>query len=607
MRGGRSAEYTYEPIFLLIILTATVLRFYDYGSLPFTHDEFSALFRTEFDNFSDLVYYGVKTGDTHPAGVQIFLYYWVIFFGSTTWVVKLPFTLAGIGSIYFLHKKSKLWFNDTAALVIAVFYCSILYTVMYTQIGSPYGTGMLLSTAMMYFWSQLIFNFKSKTKRNIILYVLFSAACAYNYHFNLLFVALLGITGFFLVPNKRKLIYSVIGLSIFALYLPHLSIFFYQLQQGGIEGWLRKPYETFFPDYPFYLHNYSVISVAVTILIITWSIFKSNFQVKKIIIAAILGLTPFLIGYYYSVHVNDVLRQSVLIFNFLFLLFLIFGNIKKLSPKITFLLVVVILTANSCSLIFTRNHYNVFYSSRYEHVVADALNAENLHKDVLAIIDSEKKITEYYFEKHGTPKNYVWFDSVNSPKKLLQLIAHQKPDTKIQLGCLSANKGTTVPLINSLFHNKLIQNNYHGGTTYLFSKGLRNLKEHIHVPKFDDNNFTHWNGINAERIQANGWSSSGKKAYYIDSLSEWTPHFTIPLNEFLQHGNQFIDAQATIKPSCQIEGTLLVATLSQKEKEIYWGASDMGDFEITKNDSLIVMHATKLSYIITDYNNLWTS
>ncbi|MFT6747000.1 MAG: 4-amino-4-deoxy-L-arabinose transferase-like glycosyltransferase [Glaciecola sp.] len=118
MKGNDSASFGYRLLFVLIICTATILRFYDYSNIPFTHDEFSALFKTNYDNFSDLVYYGVKTGDTHPAGVQIFIYYWVKLFGAATWVVKLPFTLAGIASIYFLYKTSKTWFNETAALVI---------------------------------------------------------------------------------------------------------------------------------------------------------------------------------------------------------------------------------------------------------------------------------------------------------------------------------------------------------------------------------------------------------------------------------------------------------------------------------------------------------
>ena len=79
----------------LIIIIGAVLRFYNYADIPFTHDEFSALFRTQFSNFHDLIIKGVLV-DTHPAGVQVFLYYWVKLVGISEPLVKLPFK--GIGA-----------------------------------------------------------------------------------------------------------------------------------------------------------------------------------------------------------------------------------------------------------------------------------------------------------------------------------------------------------------------------------------------------------------------------------------------------------------------------------------------------------------------------
>ena len=60
---------TNNGLLLLIVITGSVLRFYNFSELPYSFDEFSALFRTRFDNLRDLIYFGVKTTDTHPAGV----------------------------------------------------------------------------------------------------------------------------------------------------------------------------------------------------------------------------------------------------------------------------------------------------------------------------------------------------------------------------------------------------------------------------------------------------------------------------------------------------------------------------------------------------------
>ena len=57
---------------LIILSIAIILRFYHLFDIPFTHDEFSTLFRTNFSSFSELIEKGVKI-DGHPAGLQFFV------------------------------------------------------------------------------------------------------------------------------------------------------------------------------------------------------------------------------------------------------------------------------------------------------------------------------------------------------------------------------------------------------------------------------------------------------------------------------------------------------------------------------------------------------
>ena len=82
----------------VIMVVAAVLRLWKLGQVPFMHDEFSALLRTRFDNFHDFIQQGVMP-DSHPIGVQLFLWGWVKLFGWSELWVKLPFVLMGIGSI----------------------------------------------------------------------------------------------------------------------------------------------------------------------------------------------------------------------------------------------------------------------------------------------------------------------------------------------------------------------------------------------------------------------------------------------------------------------------------------------------------------------------
>ena len=64
-----------QGLLIFILLCAAILRFYQFETAPFTHDELSALLRTNFSNFQELIAKGVAI-DGHPAFIQVFLYYW---------------------------------------------------------------------------------------------------------------------------------------------------------------------------------------------------------------------------------------------------------------------------------------------------------------------------------------------------------------------------------------------------------------------------------------------------------------------------------------------------------------------------------------------------
>ena len=144
MRGRDLIHNNRDTIILLfILLLGTVLRIYRLQDIPFTHDEFSALFRTRFDNFADLISQGVKN-DGHPAGIQVFMYYWVRLFGEGEVAVKIPFIISGILSIYLIYRLGKEWFNPLVGLISGAFVSCLEYTIMYSQIARPYISGLML-------------------------------------------------------------------------------------------------------------------------------------------------------------------------------------------------------------------------------------------------------------------------------------------------------------------------------------------------------------------------------------------------------------------------------------------------------------------------------
>ena len=73
---------------IVIMLTGITFRFLPLHHYEFSHDELSGLSRTVYSNIQDLLLYGVKLNDTHPALIQLFLWIWVTCFGYNEVLIK---------------------------------------------------------------------------------------------------------------------------------------------------------------------------------------------------------------------------------------------------------------------------------------------------------------------------------------------------------------------------------------------------------------------------------------------------------------------------------------------------------------------------------------
>ncbi|MBN2236346.1 MAG: hypothetical protein JW729_02230, partial [Bacteroidales bacterium] len=65
----------YAIAIAILLLVAALIRFDRFWEIPLTYDELSALSRLRFNSFAELIQFGIKP-DGHPAGVQLFLFYW---------------------------------------------------------------------------------------------------------------------------------------------------------------------------------------------------------------------------------------------------------------------------------------------------------------------------------------------------------------------------------------------------------------------------------------------------------------------------------------------------------------------------------------------------
>jgi len=590
-------------LFILILLTATVLRFNNLFEIPYTHDEFSALFRTGFDTFHELIEKGVIV-DTLPAGVQVFLFYWIKLFGDAEWVVKLPFILFGIFSVYLIYLIARKWYNESVALISASYLASVQFAVIYSQIARPYISGLFFSLLMVYALTNIIKTPERRFYLNSIVFILAASICSYNHHFSLVFAAITGISGLFLIQRKYLLKYLCCCLIIMLLYVPHIGIILSQLKMGGNENWLGKLPDDFFVKYIEYIFQFSSVVYILTVLLVLFGfikIKKQDIQIRQLILFACWFILPYVIGFLYSKYVNNVMQYSVLIFSFPFLYFILFGHIKQQKAIINALLVVIILSVNIYALVSERKHYVLFYKSIYESVLTDYQDAKKNYNNIASLVDSDRDISKYYIQKHKIDTGFVWFDSfADHRKEFVTFLQNQSQSSEyLYFGCLSSNNPVTVSVIQDYYPTIELQKNYFGGTTYIFSKAPCKESRIIDCLDFESKESKGWSSVDTSKF-VDTVSFSGKYSYVIDSNSEWSFTYTSPLIKIIRNKNNFIDISVRGLLPVDLRDALLVASIGEGDSVIYWGASSFSDFsenKTTKNDWVNIHHSIKLSDI----------
>jgi len=579
----------YEYLILIfIVFVGTVLRMWDYANIPFMHDELSALSRLQFDNFSDLIREGVMLGDTHPAGVQVFLYYYTSLVGTSEVMVKLLFVLSGILSIWLSYLIGKLWFDGTTGLLTAVYISSLQFFVMYSQIARPYVSGLLITLLMVYMWS--LYFFKNRKSTYLILYVLFAAMAAYNHHFSLLFAAIVGVSGLFLVRKKDLIPYAIAGVAIFIFYIPHLHIFFSQLSQGGIGGpggWLAKPTPIFFFQFHNYLLHFSLWSWIVLIAVVLFIIFLPRRLIttdkakQKRWLLIIWFVLPLAIGYTYSVLRNPIIQYSLLIFSTPYLFILLFSYHKKLSIRQNATIVIILLLVNVLTLVISRNHYDIFYKQPYEEAFKVAL-VDNNAIDVFLIDDCIPYYHNYYFEKYG--KQVPYFTKRN---KDIDLAGFDEIVSNINENIVIAEAltGEELQIIQSYFPYQI---GYEHGFTYeiyTFSKDKPSIEKLIDREIIAQTDYESESG-NWKDVQnmVDTDTISGISCCIMTSSDEWGPSISFDLADIAKDGLGVVDVELEVMMPDTVTKGLVVASILEGKETRYWKAINFEDYSPEKNN-----------------------
>lgn len=416
------------PVFLLM-LAASLLRLWSFADLPFMYDEFSALLRTHYESFAELVRVGVMENDSHPAGVQVFLYYWVKLVGFNEFWVKLPFALMGILSVFMVYHIGKRWFNETSALIAASWVAVMQFFVFYSQLARPYAAGLFAVLLLVWIWT-LIVQANTINRWKWLFFSLLLVFAALMHAFTLFMAGLVYLCGFFLINNSKRKPYLLSGIFAIVLYSPHIPVFWHQLRDGTIGGWLAAPDTDFAWHFIQYVFHYSWVFLLFSFLVLVFtfsrnslnSLLSNKFRVLTIAWFLITFATAFL----YSLYRSPIIQFSTLYFSFPFVLLALASFARPLSYKYNTLIVAVILIAGIFTLVDDRKHYEQMYKQGFDQMALETAIDRSAFGDSLLVVvrTARPEMPAFYMERAGE-EHVFYFSKEQNLSEMFVLLANQ--------------------------------------------------------------------------------------------------------------------------------------------------------------------------------------
>jgi len=402
-----------ESILLIVILAvAAVLRFacLDYTSL--SNDELSSIIRTQYSSFHELYDKGIKT-DVHPAGLQIFLYYWLKIAGTSPFAVRFPFALFGLLSVLFSYLIAKRWFHSLPAISVSATMAALQFPLLYSQVARMYSLGLFFCLLNIWSWNKILFPNENEERKRILhssIYILSALLAMYLHYFSFMFVGIVGMTGFLFLNKKTVIPYFTSWILIILFYLPAIPLFLQQLRMGGLEDWLAEPGSNTIMRYLFYCFNNSEIltSIFFSVPVLCIIILGRNVKFTRFqFISLAWFLIPYAIAYYYSIYRQPVLQYSGLLFSFPMLLIFIFSFLpeRKISNLITVIILFffcgITVSTVAENKYYTTPHFGVFKELAENTIQWEKkYGKENITK-VFTLISP--KYLSYYFDRMNTP------------------------------------------------------------------------------------------------------------------------------------------------------------------------------------------------------------
>ena len=594
---------------ILVLAVAAILRLYGLTAFSLSNDELSALSRLQFDSFSQVIREGVMP-DFHPAGVQVFLYAWTGIFGFDEWMVRLPFALMGIVSVYLIFLLGRFWFGTGTGLLAAAALAVLEYPLLYSQIARPYSPGLMFSLLAAYLWSRGLFYDRQVEKPALINFIFFAlavSACMYTHYFSFIFAGFLCFTGLFYLRKQSWLPYVISGVVIVVLYIPHLNIFLEQLSRGGIggpDGWLAPPESDVFSKYLDYVFNDSASLKLLFFVLFTGSflLYRKELSFGKFhLLSVLFFIAPFLLAYFYSHYVNPVFQFSVLLFSFPFLLLFLFSMLPANagSKTVTFLLLV-LLSGGVYSTVSEKKYYTTEHFTEFRKLAQRTISLNSkLGADNITRVTNvfSPYYIHYYHEQLEAPCTYALTRilSTDEKKQFYKVVEEAKTDWFLYSFSNMYDPPEFDLYIRAKFPYLALRDSMLGSGLKLYSKSPIDSAINIQPLKAEFNGFEDnlWNGEQIFRDSSVVYE--GRFSAMIGNEAEFGPTYEKRLAETGSVAGSTIELSAVFHSDTELTGVKLVVSVEESGKAVIWNGQDIGQFMVEKGKWFRAYSVVKLT------------
>jgi hypothetical protein len=576
---------------LLILLVGFMLRLTISYQHSYNNDELSAINRLRYDTVDELIEKGVKTGDMHPAGVQVFMKGWSSVFGTGELALRLPFVLCGVFSILVVYFIGLKWFNRRTGIFASALLSILYFPVIQSELARPYSPGLLIALLTAWFYHKVVFD-EVKNYKNAVFLGLCFAAGMYTHYFLFLFVAFIGVTGLFFLNRENFKFYFLAAILGIVLFLPHLPVTLYHLQVGGL-GWLGPPSPDFLLQFLFYVFNGSWMFISLLLLVLVLSFMTAApatvFRSKNFVLIAVWFFGIYLVGHVLSLVSTPLLKFPVMLFALPFL-FLMIGVCVSRSGFYKLVLVIVF-AAGMISTIFEKELYGDRHMG-YREIAGRMVewNSKYGKENIYTVYNlSNPDYMNFYATRFGDSVDFDWdviefADDYAIRRDLM---------TRTEEYCVVGySERLTLPnvfeTVREFYPNIVEYNRYDNAAVFLMSqdsvsKDRRSIFEDESKAPYRLNDWVVFSLPNPDSICL----GAGQSYCLLSDKFQYYPEFIFKTREVADIENKYLKIE--VNADCPVDGQLTAfisgtrngEPLIQPNGEVFWMGHDLEEMLIT--------------------------